>query len=78
MGMGYGFLKKKYLSNYENDLIVYTDHIIFEGESDIRRIPIKIIEGRLETVGMYYESDLVKNDDTKTNSIGTFKWDFKK
>ena len=38
-------------------------------ESDIRRIPVKdIIEGRLESIGMYYECDLVESDNIKTSS----------
>ena len=52
-----------------SDLVVYTEHNIYEGEKNIRRIPGKreYFEGRPISLGMYPIQDISKEDDNRSN-----------
>ncbi len=60
-----GFLKDKIYPIIRTDSMVYTDHVIYEGEKNIRKIPgkRKIYDGREIVLGMYCSEDYDDSDD---------------
>jgi len=63
------FLSTKIYPIVRKDLITYTEHVIYEGETDIRRIPVpRKIDSNLSQDLTFYLSDIESKDDFKTVS----------
>ena len=64
-----GFLAEKVYPIVRKDLITYTEHVIYEGETDIRRIPIpRKIDSNISQNITFHLSDIDIMDDSKTIS----------
>lgn len=63
------FLATKIYPLIRKDLITYTEHVIYEGETDIRRIPVpRKIDNNLSQEITFYSSDIDDEDELKTVS----------
>jgi hypothetical protein len=59
-----GFLGKKIYPKIRHQLTTYTDHVLYEGESDIRRIPIgRLVDREISEKLTYNSSDIAESDD---------------
>ncbi|MBU3632878.1 hypothetical protein [Polynucleobacter sp. AP-Feld-500C-C5] len=60
-----GFLKEHIYPRIRNQVLIYTEHVVYEGERNIRRIPGErgIYNNKLICLGMYAEEDISDEDD---------------
>lgn len=70
-----GYLKKYIYPRLLSDLVVYTEHNIYECERNIKRIPGKreYFEGRLISLGMYPIQDMSDDDDNRSSDAAIEK-----
>lgn len=70
-----GYLKKYVYPRILSDLVVYTEHNIFEGEKNIRKIPGErgYFEGRPISLGMYPIQDMSDEDDNRSSDAAIEK-----
>lgn len=66
-----GFLKEYIYPRIRNEVVVYTEHVIYEGERNIRRIPGQrgLYNNKLICLGMYAEEDISDEDDALGNQV---------
>lgn len=59
------FLKKYIYPRIRNEAVIYTEHVIYEGELNVRRIPLErgIYNNKFICLGMYAEEDMSDADD---------------
>lgn len=65
------YLKRNIYPKIRKNSLVYSEHVIYEGEKNIRRIPGErgIFEGRPISLGVYATEDFSKDDDSRSHPI---------